>query len=238
MIRNNKQYGKSLIAALLLFVGLMMIATKTPLAQSGGNPGVVPPNTNAHGTTYGEWGARWWLWALSLPADANHPLFDETGIDCGRGQSGPVWFLGGVFNVSGTATRDLCIVPPGTTLFFPVLNVLFSTATGDGATEAVLRAGATAFTATAIDLACEVDGSAIKNLQGYRAQSPLFTYGPLIDNNIFGLASGLTSPAISDGYFLMLSPLSPGPHTIHFHGTFPTCPFTLDVTYNLTVAKS
>jgi len=28
-----------------------------------------------------------------------------------------------VFNVSGSATRDLCTVPAGKALFFPILNV-------------------------------------------------------------------------------------------------------------------
>ena len=30
--------------------------------------------------------------------------------------------------------------------------------------------------------------------------------------------SGTYSPAVSDGYWVMFTPLSPGPHTIHFEG--------------------
>ena len=34
---------------------------------------------------------------------------------------------------------------------------------------------------------------------------------------------------------LMLAPLPPGTHTIHFHSELPDFGFVLDVTYNLTV---
>ena len=145
-----------------------------------------------------------------------------------------MWFLGGVFNASGAATRNRCVVPRGKALYFPILNVVCSTLTSD---PEPLAACAQAVADTAIDLACEVDGAPIRHLQRFRAQSPRFTYGPLPINNILGLPPGGTSPAVADGYYLMLAPLSSGRHRIHFHGTFPTFPFTLDVTYNLTVAR-
>ena len=69
-----------------------------------------------------------------------------------------------------------------------------------------------------------------------------------ISNNTFGDAAnypaGLTSPSVADGYWLMLNPLTPGSHTIHFTGglTLSTAKgdpfdfdFRLDITYNLTV---
>jgi hypothetical protein len=127
------------------------------------------------------------------------------------------------------------VVPPGKHLFFPILNVICSTATGDGSTEEQLRACADGIRDTAINLACEIDGVSVQNLQAYKTSSPLYILGPMIENNIFGLPTGLTTPAVSSGYHLMLSPLSAGTHTIHFHGTFPTFPFTLDITYYLTV---
>jgi hypothetical protein len=41
-------------------------------------------------------------------------------------------------------------------------------------------------------------------------------------------------PAASDGYWLMVEPLSPGKHTINFGGTTQSG-FQLDITYELTV---
>jgi hypothetical protein len=49
------------------------------------------------------------------------------------------------------------------------------------------------------------------------------------------IADGTSSPAVADGVHLMLAPLPPGPHTLHFHGEFPLFNFSLDITYYLTV---
>jgi len=32
------------------------------------NPGVLPPNSHAFGMTYNEWSAKWWQWAVNIPA--------------------------------------------------------------------------------------------------------------------------------------------------------------------------
>src|SRR5262245_20745573 len=48
------------------------------------------------GLTYGEWTARWWQWAYSIPKYV-HPAYDDSGKYCAEGQSGPVWFLAGTF---------------------------------------------------------------------------------------------------------------------------------------------
>src|SRR5205823_8952020 len=114
-----------------------------------GNPAIAPPNSHPFGLSYGEWSARWWQWAFSLPVD-HHPLYDTA--DCSAGQSGKVWFLGASFapTVTGSgqvvaiATRH-CTVPTGTALFFPILNAEASTAERNGTTEAELRAAAQSF---------------------------------------------------------------------------------------------
>ncbi len=86
----------------------------------------------------------------------------------------------------------------------------------------------------------------VKRLDQFRAESPLFKYGPLPPNNIlqfFGVTGadpGAKSPSVSDGFYLLLTPLSPGPHTIHFYGELDLRPiggprFIQDITYNLTI---
>jgi len=103
------------------------------------NPGVIPPQAKAHGMTYGEWSAKWWQWAVSLPLDHN-PLADTA--DCSTGQLGSVWFLGGSF-VSSTEERD-CTVPPGKALFFPIINVECSTLEAPRSTVTMKRSSAAA----------------------------------------------------------------------------------------------
>jgi hypothetical protein len=48
-------------------------------------------------------------------------------------------------------------------------------------------------------------------------------------------ATGTVFPAVADGFYLMLQPLSRGTHVVNFGGT--AFGSTLDVTYNLTVTR-
>jgi hypothetical protein len=208
------------------------------------NPHILPPQSSPFGASYAEWSARWWQWAYSLPID-HHPLFDTA--DVSAGQSGKVWFLGASFvsttNPSGVnvsiVTRNVT-VPTGKAFFVPVANVEASTVEGNGTTDAELRAAAISFQDTFTNMSAQFDGAQVQNLGAYRVQSPLFTFGPLPDNNVlqfFGLTApaGTTSLSVGDGVYLMLAPLSAGQHSIHFHAESPAFNFLLDVTYNLTV---
>jgi hypothetical protein len=196
-------------------------------------------NVTPIGGTYDEWGARWWQWAYGIPAAVN-PLFDETGAQCGQGQSGPVWYLAGVYNASGTAVRN-CNVPAGTALFFPVLNAeddRLCPANNDSLQQ--LRSVAGGFTASATDLRAEVDGvpiSGIAENHATAARSPVFQVDFPADNMFSGcgVAAGRYQPFVDDGYYVMISPPAAGAHTLHFHGSLPAQNFTLDITYHLMI---
>lgn len=208
-------------------------------------PGVMNPQSRPYGLSYAEWSVKWWQWAYGLPV-AGHPLFDETGADCANGQSGPVWFLGGVFNVSGTVTRDLCTVPSGTALFFPIVNAEwdnFCPPTDPPMSIDDLRATVAWFMDLTTDLVCEVDGHAIPNLETYRFAGDPFAVNMPSGNiwEFFGCPTpaGTYEPLVPDGYFVMLAPLPPGKHTIHFRGTIgDPVNFTPEATYNLTVVPA
>src|SRR6266480_3671629 len=136
--------GSGFRTALLLGAAALLLVL-APSQAGEQTAGIVPPQARPYGASYGEWSARWWRWAFSLPVD-HHPLYDTA--DCSAGQSGPVWFLGGTFTtiqsspnpaiIRGIATRD-CTVPNGKFLFFPLLNVECSTIEGNGTTEQELR---------------------------------------------------------------------------------------------------
>jgi hypothetical protein len=240
------------VLALGIVIGLVFVAASAQAGGSkivrdengnAGNPRVLPPGSMPYGSSYGEWGMKWWQWAYSLPV-TGHPLFDETGADCAAGQSGPVWFLGGVFNVSGSAVRDLCAVPVGKALFFPILNVEwdnFCPLTYPPLSEDELRATARWYMDLATEMSCEVDGRPIYNLTAYRASGGSFGIN-LPDDNLwqyFGcdVGPGYSSPLVQDGYYLMLAPLPAGAHTLHFRGTVgDPINFTLEITYHLTVS--
>jgi len=93
-----------------------------------------------------------------------------------------------------------------------------------------------------INLSATVDGEPVKKLESYRVQSPEFTFNAP-SPWIFGSEGG-TGTVVADGYFLMIAPLSPGAHTIHYSGAFHFSvaegdPFdfdaSLDITYHLNV---
>jgi hypothetical protein len=232
-MRRRRSRGWPLGAVLLATV--VLIAVPSPAtAQSA----AVAPRP--HGQSLGEWHAAWWRWAFSFPLSA-HPLNPASGAGCGTGQTGHVWFLGGVFNAGGTLTRD-CVVPSGTALVVAVANVECSTVESPPfhATDpASLRACA----AGVVDpdsplfiaaVSARLDG---RSLAVQRAPSPVFEFSvPSASDNILSCPCSATSgTAVADGYLLFLHPLPVGAHTLRFGGTFPAFDFTIDITYRLTV---
>jgi hypothetical protein len=221
------------------------------------NPGVAPPQFNPYGASYSAWSARWWQYTLSIPTDKS-PFLDTTGANFAVGQSGNVWFLSGVivFTIPGqppptsqnpaTAVRNVTL-PSGTALFFPVLNSeqdnLVPGGTNTSFTPVQLRTFAQQSMTTAENLQVQVDGRSVVSLSQYDVTSPAFSYH-LPANNIITAITGTNvpaqtvSPAVSDGIYVMLRPLSLGQHTIHFSGDFGPGNFALDVTYHITVTPA
>jgi hypothetical protein len=200
--------------------------------------GVFPPDSKPYGLTYGEWTAKWWQWAY-LMAEADNPMVDDTGKNCANNQTGPVWFLAGTGG--GAVTRE-CAIPSGKAILIPIINVECDSALDPSLdTEAELRACAKADQDTVIGKEITVDGVNIGSLDSYRLQSPLFNL-TFPENNIAGVGPQ-TAKAVSDGFWILLKPLSPGSHEIHFKGVLGdptaigTANFALDVTYLLTVVE-
>jgi hypothetical protein len=159
------------------------------------------------------------------------------------GQRGSNWFLAGV--VSGSATRA-CTMPAGVNLFFPVANFVgFDTPNACGQDSTPLPSSsyrdlAANFVDGLTEVSASLDGVPIDTIQ--RVRSKVFWLA-LPEANLFaeacapsgGLPAGIYSPAVDDGYYVRLNPLALGAHTLILHAVNPSWPFTLDVTYNLTV---
>jgi hypothetical protein len=229
---------KSHTRPLIAIVGIIGLGLMMPLTMAV-----------ADAQPFEQLSAEWQQWSLSIPASVN-PVPDSTGIYCMVGQRGALWFLVGSSG-SGPIMRT-CMVPEGTTLFFPVINFVnidTPKVCGQGPKRIPvedLRAGAAAFIDGAINLLVEVDGKPIGNLQ--RVQSNVFEIA-LPEDNVFdapcsslgGVPAGIYSPAVDDGYYVLLSPLKGGKHTLHIHAenlgdpSNPDDDFVLDVTYHLTV---
>jgi hypothetical protein len=211
-----------------LVAGLMMPA-QLAIADAGAEFSGLPVLTD-----------EWWQWALSIPTPQN-PLLDTTGEDCMIGQRGSYWFLAGFLGNGGVVTRT-CSVPENISLFFPVINqVWFSSpgfcGNGDKAlTVRELRVITKGIIDQAYDLAVTVDGHVLNKYRLHRIQSQAFALALPTDNLCGDLSAGIYSPAIDDGYYVILDPLKHGDHTIRIQGK-GAYDLVQDVTYKLTVVS-
>jgi uncharacterized protein len=202
------------------------------------------------GKTYGEWAAGWWQWMFSIPK-AENPQDAQGEVDCGRGQSGSVWYLAG--GDVGVPAERSCVVPRDKKLFFPVVNLLLYNAAGETLTVEDKRTQLDDFFSAGpareggpqpCDLFATIDGQSVARFTpGVRVQSPPFAMDT--GDGPFGFPAGLVDKeAVTEGYWVMLPPLAPGRHTLRFGGRFcETGSFAdhpdfgaVDVTYFLDIA--
>lgn len=230
ILRGNKVVITGILVLILFIITVIPIAIADSI-----NPGVFPVNSKPFGHSYGDWSAKWWQWAAQIPSNSN-PVTDKTGAKCAQNQSGPVWFLAGS---SGAPVLRNCVIPAGKALMFAPLNSECSSAEDSTLkTEDQLRSCAVNADSGG-DPHVIVDGAKLQSMQTYKVQSPLFSF-TFPKDNIFGAPPGPTK-SVSDGWYVMLQPLSPGKHTIHLYGavvgnpTLGTQSFASDSTYNLVV---
>jgi hypothetical protein len=191
---------------------------------------------------------------MSLPVSVN-PAFDDTGAHASQGDVGPVFFLAGSLAPSydplNVVINRTATISAGQYIFVPLLNAMFDNSLfpppGGPFDEAQLRQQAADSLAGISELYASIDGVDETDLFDHRELSPpgFFSYTlPDHDNvaQFFGAdLSGTVSDAVSDGYYLMLSPLTEGSHTIRFGGTIVYDPddrsqdFHLDITYRISV---
>jgi hypothetical protein len=229
-VANQDRLGAAvsmLIAAALALVPAVSLAgipsptSVAKLATGNPNPTVSPIQSKAHGKTYSEWSVLWWQFFL--------PLTNAEFANCTIGHSGNVAFL-----ITGPATCTGS-VDPGTALFFPVANVECSSLEAPpfhGDNPAERASCAASFIAGVGTLSVTLDGTMLQDLTDYHVLSPdfPFTVGP---DNVFGItcASECSGKSSGEGYYLMLSPLNPGEHTIHISASG----FGIDTTFTLRV---
>ncbi|MBW2495933.1 MAG: hypothetical protein JRF61_01555 [Deltaproteobacteria bacterium] len=221
--------------ALIGFLGVLL-ATGIASAQ------VLPTGSTVAGKTIGEWGAEFWNYVLSHPAAipplGDDPLTDLTGDHQGDGQSGPVWFMCPVAGPAfGTPVTRTFSVPANTHILVPLITNAGIPDLGEDPND--LCDGVNSFVDGVDGLFFSLDGVEILSeaeLFTHREPSPRFvpiTVGP---DNIFGLNEGTWDESCSDGYFLMLEPLPPGPHQITCGGIHSGVDLLIDVTNDINIA--
>ena len=212
-----------------------------PAVAAADPPTSYPPQSAPFDIPMREWTAQWWQFIMSIPADIN-PITDEIGSRCMYGQRGPVWFIAGNFGGTASPSTRGCAIPEGKAIFVPVLNVLdvnVPELSGVDQSANDLRAETAPCLDNATQLVVEVDGQPLGKLDKSRVRSAVFEV-TLPEGNLFGLDPGTYSPAIDDGYYVMLKPLSLGAHQIHILGASSGCPlfgspFSSEVTYEVSI---
>lgn len=231
-----EKFRKTAVAAIT--ATLILITVPTIMSASPASFTIISPsNSQAQtGKSYSEWSAVWWQYVFEIPLD-NNPIFDTTGANCNFGQSGAVFFL--VSTAGGSATRNECRVPAGKILFFPLLGFARFKELTDPQPEVSLRAVIKGFSKSTRELQANIDGEDI-SISLNPQTTPLRTLSPAgfftvlaPENNVFGGIPGRSYDLVSDGFYLLVAPLSPGAHTIKFGGISRN--FAADVTYNLIV---
>lgn len=210
-----KRQIKKIISVLLTVCFVLSItAAAVSALEENPNNNVVPVDSVYLGNTYEQWSEKWWQWAVSIPADQNPILAPSGSYDASIGQSGDVWFLAGTSNEKGI--ERTVTIPAGKSIFFPIVNILFYN--DDDYSEDFMRDVTTAIIDDTKLKQVKVDGTPLKNLDNFRVGSNLFTV-ETPENFVFDptLLPGSYS-AVSDGYWIMLKPLSKGVHTIYIHG--------------------
>ena len=179
------------------------------------NPIVFHPDSKPYGKGYGEWAEEWIKWVLSIPKPAN-PIIDTTGKNCAEKQTSPVWFLVGTF---GNSVKRQCQINHEMAIFFPIIEKECSLAEeGDQLkTEEDLCNRARDLMDVIIDMRVMIDGISLKSLNRYRARSRVFdlVFPP---NNVYGVSSG-TTRSVTDGYWLLIKPMTIGNHIIHINAS-------------------
>ena len=192
---------------------------------------VIPANAKLEGTSLGDWGGRWWQWALQFDKH-NSPVSDITGENCANRQTGNVWFLAGAYT-RNSITRT-CEIPQGKTLFFPILNVVHASTQDQSITCERAKQGARSIMQSPTNLYLSIDGKKISDVSAHReASKECFDPYKLFARSQELKTSPPGFPAASDGYWIAIKPLPVGKHTLRFGGQVPS--FSQDITYELTV---
>jgi hypothetical protein len=210
------------------WAGLMLLGTAVSCPAAH----VLAPSSLPYGYSYQEWSAKYWQWVLGQSADHSQSL-GHPGI-C-SGPASRVRFLG-PSTIGGEAIHietNHVIVPAGTPLFLAVLALwqdngncplsAFTTFTADQL-AAFDQESWSAITVTS----CTIDGIEVGGMENptnsvYNVVSPPFSYTTAEKDNVLAVELGATCvpgdftiyPAVAEGMYLMLAPLSPGKHTIH-----------------------
>lgn len=226
-------------------LGLTILTTACLQAGNGKgngnpNPGIVPAHSEFKGKTAGEWTAAWWQWVRGTPGSVQ--MTDTTGEFAHVNNNG----ADGVFFLAKTWTGEPEVrhieIPAGTPLYAPLMGWGPIADPGQfledhGSVEGLFEDLFFPDILGVHDLSLVIDGVPLAALEDGNLHYLNFVEdgGNLIVP--IWLADGTEKETAGYEFSVILTPLTPGEHTIQLKGQWsdPFSSFESDVTYYITV---
>lgn len=194
--------------------------------------GVVSPNLiygDYKNKTQYEWSAEWWTTFLEAPSVGNPLVFndsDSASLEDINNPSSPVFFLTGSLDPSIQPINRTVTIPENKAVFFPLYNAFNAEPAESGILPSVLCSNISPVTGNMLSATLDgvhipIDGDFTPWRQycGDQPDSGNFVVNELPGSLLQSLAGDeqtLPYNFVSDGYWLLLTPLTPGEHTITF----------------------
>jgi hypothetical protein len=200
------------VRMIILVVLIITISWNISIAGASSNYTLITKDSAPYGTPYQEWIGKWWTWWMGIPNDL-HPAnnYSDSKL-CATMQNGPVWFLPDILPGMGEIQVN-CIVPPDKAILLPLTTTVCEKG-GEPLPDPQLAECADNILTPASNIMVSVDGKRV-DISGSYDKSDFFNITfPQDPVAFWGEIQPGTYRAIATGYFVFLSDLTQGEHTI------------------------
>lgn len=184
---------------------------------------IYPKWSHPFDRTINGWANLSMQWLYTQPYSQN-PYFDPTGQYCAVGQQGPVWYMAPIFAMNPGSYTRTCTIPHNKAILFQVAWVAdtwpcpdpnFGPAPGQSLYDFLYQDSGTYM--MMMNVSVTLDGKPIHDVLKYHYISDSLNSvkgDPSLQATFDSCITGAYQPVVTNGYFLMFKPLSPGMHTI------------------------
>ncbi|WP_320823584.1 hypothetical protein [Reinekea sp.] len=176
---------------------------------------MVFPGEEVHSKSLEDYANMWWQWTYTMPKDVS-PVRDITGENCHVGQTGNVWFLAGGYGTSKISRE--CVIPQGKHIFFPVINMVYYPRQKGSLSCEDAKSAAALNNDELLSIEISLDSLVSSNPNHARISSAeCFDLLGLVPEEY---KAPRVYPSATDGFWIMLKPLSKGEHLLKFDAQY------------------
>jgi hypothetical protein len=234
------------LISMIVAITLAAISSFAVSYEQESQPKIFLPGSSPYSIPFNQWIGKWWQWYVSVPKSEspNHPDYPNhiSKVDCAIRQdpSSPVFFLFTPL-VDEAAPNRTCDIPKDKAILLPIISGEADNGDPeqlDKSDQGMIQTAKGGNDYGAISIKLDDTMLNFNEDPKFRAISDFFNI-TLPEHNLWeekevpGTYKGIT-----EGYFLFLSPLPLGNHTLYYEaGTNPPNPnvYVQAVTYHLNV---